>query len=235
MTARVNRRQRAGRCLRAAAVVAVAAFGTHAATTFALGPKVGVQSSRVQLFAEGAAPAPAPAGSSVALVKVTEESKMTTAGVIGGLAGLLVGGVWVGAGLFAASSYLARREDDDLSKALKGVAAGGLEVLNFGAALNDKYMVTDKLGDAIKGAIDDTAKSNPSSQETVKSISGLVGGAADAVKSLDQDIGIKDTIGALATSATDLAYQAVDKAIEVNKQYKVTDQIVEKIQEATKK
>merc|ERR1711972_919804 len=94
------------------------------------------------------------AKSSVALVKVTEESKATTASVIGGLAGPLVGGVWVGGAVFAASAYLAKKEDDDVSKALKGVAAGSLEVLNFGAYLNDKYAVTDNIGSALSNAID---------------------------------------------------------------------------------
>ena len=34
-------------------------------------------------------------GSSVALVKVTKENSIATAGVLGGFAGLLLGGFWV--------------------------------------------------------------------------------------------------------------------------------------------
>uniref|UniRef100_A0A7S0FYE4 Uncharacterized protein n=1 Tax=Pyrodinium bahamense TaxID=73915 RepID=A0A7S0FYE4_9DINO len=180
-----------------------------------------------------AAPATSPAaGESVALVKVTEESKMTTASLLGGFAGLLVGGVWVGGALFAATSYLARKEDDDLSKALKGVASGGLEVINFGAAMNEKYLVTDKLGSAITSALDG-AKSGDS-KEAATTVSGIINGVSDAVTSLDKDIGIKDTLGQLTTSASELAFQAVDKAVELNKEYKVTDQIAAKIEEATK-
>jgi len=181
----------------------------------------------VALRAEPAASAASPSPS-VALVKVTEESKATTASVLGGLAGLLVGGVWVGAGLFAAGAYLSRKEDSDVAKALKGVASGGLEVVNFGAYLNDKYTVTDRIGSALSDALGE-ADTGSESRESVSSFARSV---TDAVKSADQEIGFKDTIGQIATSASDLACQAVDKVVELNMQYKVTDQIAEKINEA---
>mmetsp|Transcript_81539 Transcript_81539/g.174741 ORF Transcript_81539/g.174741 Transcript_81539/m.174741 type:complete len:254 (+) Transcript_81539:71-832(+) len=182
--------------------------------------------------AEAAAPAPSPAPApSVALVKVTEESTMTAAGVLGGLVGLVFGGVWVGGALFVATSWLAKKEDDDLSKAVKGVAASGLEVLNFGAYINDKYSLTGGLGSAITGAID-SAKENPSTKEAASSASGVLDSVKDAVSSFDQDVGIKDTVGTILTSGTDLASQAVDKVTDLNDKYKVTDQIKEKIDAA---
>lgn len=213
------------------ACLALSGLESQRGRPFALGAAAGASRRRLQLRAEGAA-APAAGGQSVALVKVTEESKVTTAGVLGGLAGLLLGGIWVGGAVFAATSYLAKKEDSEVSQALKGIATGGLEVLNFGAMINDKYTVTDRLGSAISGAIEGAASSSDS-KGAVSSVSDVFSGMSGAVKSLDDDIGIKDTIGTLATSATDLAFQAVDKAVELNKEYKVTDQIVEKIQEAT--
>lgn len=181
-----------------------------------------------------AEPKSAPAGSSVSLVTVTEESKITTASLIGGVAGLLVGGIWLGGALFAATSYLARKEDDDVSKALKGVASGGLEVVNFAASVNDKYMVTEKVGSAFSEAIGSAKNKNNPDSEGVAGIAGFLDTVVNSVKSLDKDIGIKDTLGDLAVSASDLAAQAVDKVVELNKEYKITDQISEKIQEASK-
>jgi len=180
--------------------------------------------------AEAAAPAPAPAPS-VALVKVTEESAMTAAGVLGGLVGLVFGGVWIGGALFVATSYLAKQEDNDLSKAFKGVAAGGLEALNFGAYINDKYSLTDGLGSAITGAID-SGKENSSTKEAASTVSSALDSVKDAVSSFDEDVGIKDTVGTILTSGTDLAAQAVDKVADLNDKYKVTDQIKEKIDAA---
>ena len=191
-----------------------------------VGPVARTSAPRVALQAEAESKT-----DSVALVKITPETQMTTASVLGGFAGLLVGGVWVGAGLFAAASYLARKEEDDLSKALKGVAGGSLEALNFGGYLNNKYTVTDKIGSALKGALEDGKKGE--SAETFSSVGSAFDSVGDAIASLDKDIGIKDTLGSLATSASELAFQAVTKAIELNKEYKITDQIQEKINEAS--
>jgi len=189
----------------------------------------GASSVRVPMRAESAAaPSPSP---SVALVKVTEENTITNVGVLGGVVGLLVGGVWVGGALFAAGSYFARK-DTDVAKALKGISAGSLEALNFASYVNDKYTVTDKIGSALTDAAETAKVEN---KETAAPVIGFLESAKKAVESVDKDIGIKDTLGSLLSSASDLASQAVDKAVELNGQYKITDQIKEKIDEAVKK
>mmetsp|Transcript_11470 Transcript_11470/g.23759 ORF Transcript_11470/g.23759 Transcript_11470/m.23759 type:complete len:97 (-) Transcript_11470:12-302(-) len=94
-------------------------------------------------------------------------------------------------------------------------------------------MATDKLGSAFSGALE-SAKTSPDSKEVAGTVSGFVDGVIGAVESLDKDVGIKDTFGNLVTSASDLAFQAVDKALGLNKEYKVSEQIVEKIQEVSK-
>eukprot|EP00435_Cladocopium_sp_Y103_P061814 s39_g23.t1 len=75
---------------------------------------------------------------SVALVQVTKENTIATAGVLGGLTGLLLGGFWIGAAGFVATSYLAKK-DDDVSAVLKGVSSASLEALNYVDSLNQKY------------------------------------------------------------------------------------------------
>mmetsp|Transcript_77336 Transcript_77336/g.216173 ORF Transcript_77336/g.216173 Transcript_77336/m.216173 type:complete len:227 (-) Transcript_77336:478-1158(-) len=181
--------------------------------------------SPVQLRArQGAVPLRAEGEKSVALVKVTEENAITTASLLGGTVGLLTGGVWIGAALFAVSSYLSRQEDSDVSKALKGVSSTALEALNFGAYLNDKYAVTSTVSDSFASALE----SNP---ETKKTIDDAWSGVKDAYTSVDQDVGIKDTLGTILASGSELASQAVDKAVELNNKYKFVDQIGEKISE----
>lgn len=210
-------------------VAAAALFCAGVAPAFAGFSSGAATRSRVVLNA-AAAPAPAPAPKeSVALVKITEESSKTTASILGGALGLLLGGVWLGGTLFTISSYLARKEDSDVSKALKGIAAGSLEALNFTAYLNDKYAVTTKVSDAFAEAIKNQ------DTETSNSVSSFFDGVKQAVDSLDKDIGLKKTFGDLATSASDLAFQALDKAVELNDKYKISDQIKEKIDEASKK
>lgn len=216
--------------------LAIAGFGAQPEDAFTSGSYVqplrprALRSNLVQRWAEeAAAPAPSP---SYALVKVTDESSMTTASVLGGVVGLLVGGIWVGGAAFAAASYFARK-DSDLASGLKGVAASGLEALNFGAYVTDKYEVTGKIGSSFNSVLDN-AKESASTKEAATTVSGILSGVGDAIDSVDKDIGIKDTIGTVLMSGSELAAQAVDKAVELNEQYKVTDQIVEKITEATK-
>lgn len=210
-------------CLLAAALAVLGAVGAASAFTGGAFAGGAFAARHPMVYVEAEAPAPAPAPTSVALVKVTEESAATTAGVLGGAVGLLTGGVWVGAALFAASSYLSKR-DDDVSKALKGVATAGLEAVNFGAYLTNKYEVTDK----VSSAFDEALKS-----DSLKSVAPAFNSIGEAYTSVDKDIGIKDTLGTLLTSAADLASQAVDKTVELNNEYKITDQIGEKIQELT--
>merc|ERR1712061_97392 len=92
----------------------------------------------------------------------------------------------------------------------------------------DKYTVTDNLGSAISGAIDG-AKSS-SNSESAEQVSSFLSGVVDTVKEADRDIDFKGTLGTLAISASDLASQAMEKAVEVNDKYKIADQIKEKIE-----
>mmetsp|Transcript_45475 Transcript_45475/g.144973 ORF Transcript_45475/g.144973 Transcript_45475/m.144973 type:complete len:254 (-) Transcript_45475:47-808(-) len=206
------------------------------AGAFVSGAVVGAARGRVLARAEPeAAPAPAPAPSteeSTALVKVTEENVLTAAGILGGVVGLVVGGLWLGAATFVASSYFVRQEND-VSKALRGVATGSLEAVNFGASVNDKYKVTDQVGGAVSNAVD-SAKKNPDTKEAASAVTGFVDNVVGAVGSVDKEVGIKDNLGKLAVSAGDVANKAVEKAVELNKEYKVTDQIKEKVEEVTK-
>jgi hypothetical protein len=185
--------------------------------------------SRVVIEAEpSAAPSPAPS-SSVSLVKINEENSATTAGVLAGVAGLLVGGVWVGGALFAASSYVARKKDDDLANALKGISASGLEAVNYVDYLNTKYEVTSGVGSALGNALKSAGSSTGG--EGSNSVTGFLDSAGESISSFDKEVGFKDTLGGLLTAGGELASQAVGKVIDLNQQYRVTDQIKEKIDE----
>lgn len=161
----------------------------------------------------------------MALVKVTKENTIATAGVLGGVTGLLLGGFWIGAAGFVATSYLAKKEDD-VSTVLKGVSAASLEALNYVDYLNKKYEVSNKVGTAVNEALD---SNQGETTTTVKDALGTVNGAID---SFDKDVGIKDTLGSLVLAGSDLAGQLATKVVELNTEYKVTDQLKAKIDEA---
>merc|ERR1712086_830201 len=97
-----------------------------------------------------------------------------------------------------------------------------------GAFLNDKYAVTSTISDSFASALE----SNPQAK---KSADDVWNGVNEAYTSVDKDVGIKDTLGTILASGSELASQAIDKAVELNDQYKVTDQIGEKISEVIDK
>eukprot|EP00933_Yihiella_yeosuensis_P072427 TRINITY_DN80810_c0_g1_i1.p1 TRINITY_DN80810_c0_g1~~TRINITY_DN80810_c0_g1_i1.p1 ORF type:complete len:253 (+),score=60.78 TRINITY_DN80810_c0_g1_i1:83-760(+) len=216
MAARVQQ-HRSSRAKRGVALLIVAAWGAPTILGFVgLAPPTSRLSSSVALRAEAEK-------QSVALVKVTEENTVTTAGVLGGLAGLALGGVWVGGALFAATSYLARKKDDDVAKGLQGVASGSLEALNFVDYLANKYEVTNKVGSAINDAL----KSGSAGTEKT-----ALDQVTEAIDSFDKEVGLKDTLGSILVSASDLGGQFIDKVVEVEKEYKIIDGLKEKISEA---
>eukprot|EP00435_Cladocopium_sp_Y103_P001032 s124_g1.t1 len=165
-------------------------------------------------------------GSHLKAFPMALRNTIATAGVLGGVTGLLLGGFWIGAAGFVATSYLAKKEDDDVSTVLKGVSSASLEALNFVDYLNQKYEVSGKVGAALSDALDSSEGETSSS---VKSALGTVNGAID---SFDKDIGIRETLGGLVLAGSDLANQLATKVVELNKEYKVTDQLKSKIDEA---
>jgi len=230
--ARSSRSTRRGSTLLAVVCCAPALLAFVACPAPALYPRRELGSVAVEAEASPA-PSPAPS-SSVALVKVNDENSITTAGVLAGVAGLLVGGIWVGGALFAASSFVARKKDDDLANALKGISASGLEAVNYVDYLNQKYEVTSGVGSALSNAVK-SAGSSTGSGEASNSVAGFVDSTAEAISSFDTEVGIKDTLGGLLTAGGELASQAVGKVVELNEQYRVTDQIKEKIDEQLEK
>eukprot|EP00403_Amphidinium_massartii_P024635 CAMPEP_0178404734 /NCGR_PEP_ID=MMETSP0689_2-20121128/18040_1 /TAXON_ID=160604 /ORGANISM="Amphidinium massartii, Strain CS-259" /LENGTH=225 /DNA_ID=CAMNT_0020025735 /DNA_START=79 /DNA_END=756 /DNA_ORIENTATION=+ len=204
-------------CLALAAAAAGTAFvGLRAA------PRVPSATARM---AEGGASS----SESAALVKIDDANVKATASVLAGIAGLLVGGIWIGAGLFAASSYAARREDD-VGSALRGVSKTALEALNFASNMDGKYKVTDNLSKTVSSAAEKNLK--PADKANLDS---AVGTVTSSVGDLDKEVGIKGTLGNIVLSASDLAAQAVDKLLDFNEKNKVTDKLASQVSDLASK
>jgi len=169
-----------------------------------------------------------------ASVKLTDENVKTSASVLGGVFGLLVGGVWVGAILFFAASFLARREEDNITKTINDVARTALEAINSVGDLNEQYQVTDQVGSFLSDAVQ-SAKENPSTKDAATAVTGVIDKAVDYVSNFDKEVDIKGTAGSLIISGSNAAADAVDKLAELAKEYKVTDAVGKKIDEVTKK
>mmetsp|Transcript_52911 Transcript_52911/g.97900 ORF Transcript_52911/g.97900 Transcript_52911/m.97900 type:complete len:237 (-) Transcript_52911:61-771(-) len=206
-------------CLALAALVGLTIYKASVSAAFvglsntALRGSVGRQAE-----AGGAPPKKESAGP---LVKIDEANVKATGNVLAGLAGLLVGGLWLGVGLFAVASYAGRKEDD-VGKAIRGVSQTALEALNFTANMDSKYKVTDNLGKSVSSAVEKNVKS-----EDKATLDSAVNTVSGSVADLDKEVGIKATLGSIVLTATDLSAQAVEKLLDFNEKNKVTDKLAE--------
>eukprot|EP00929_Paragymnodinium_shiwhaense_P104312 TRINITY_DN6863_c0_g1_i1.p1 TRINITY_DN6863_c0_g1~~TRINITY_DN6863_c0_g1_i1.p1 ORF type:complete len:348 (+),score=88.61 TRINITY_DN6863_c0_g1_i1:107-1150(+) len=143
------------------------------------------------------------------IIKLTEENIMTTAGLLGGLLGLFVGGFWLGAAVFASFSYMSREQKDNtFSKGLRGIARGTIEVLNYTAKMDEKYELTNKVGDGF------TKVAEKAKQEKQTSGFGqFVSNMGEAMQAFDKDVGIMRTAGTITSSASDVAASALNKVV----------------------
>mmetsp|Transcript_15838 Transcript_15838/g.28885 ORF Transcript_15838/g.28885 Transcript_15838/m.28885 type:complete len:240 (-) Transcript_15838:110-829(-) len=181
---------------------------------------------RVGLRARGGAEQ-AKAKETVELVKINTENIQTTAGILTGLVGFLLGGAFVGAGLFAVGSYLARKEDDT-AKGLKGISNYTLEALNYTADMDRKYQVTESIANTLSGALSKAIK-----PEDKASVDSAVKTLSDTVASIDEELQIGKSVGGITLSASEYAAAAVGELVKFNEENKVTEQLLLKVSSAT--
>mmetsp|Transcript_100278 Transcript_100278/g.272655 ORF Transcript_100278/g.272655 Transcript_100278/m.272655 type:complete len:231 (+) Transcript_100278:89-781(+) len=162
-------------------------------------------------------------------VAINEDNTAAMASLIGGITGVLVGGPVLGVLLFVGFAFLVRQgADNDAATALKGVAAKGLETLNFIGGVDQKYEVTRKVGKSVGEQVDKVKASSPEAAEIIDKVGG-------AIEKVDKEVNIKSSLSNVVTSGSSLAKDIVDKAIETNEKYGISDKIKGTIGDAVSK
>merc|ERR1712087_157591 len=87
------------------------------------------------------------------LVAIKEETVEFTAGIIGGVAGLVVGGPLLGAIGAAAANYVSK-SDNEAGEVVGAVSKTALEVYNYLATLDSKYEVLGSAQASLENALD---------------------------------------------------------------------------------
>ena len=131
---------------------------------------VGAQRSYTQVLnsGDGAASAAAPTPKGGQLVAVNQNNIEFSAGTIGGAAGLFLGGPVLAALLGGTTNYLARKDVDAASDAVKGTATKGIEVYNYISKLLTDNDVSGKISSAVSSNADaDTLDSIGSTWNTL--------------------------------------------------------------------
>jgi len=169
---------------------------------------------------------------STALVEVTEETIQTGASVAAFSAGFFVGGPVLAVLTAVLGNYVSKQEGD-VSDAVRGVGKAAVEFANFLVKLNSKYDITTKAGDAASGAVEKLKEKD--ADGTVAKVESFLGDAKSKVVDLNKEYDLVSKGKQALTYASDLSVKAVDKAIELNDEYKVVDKVTDTVKSTVEK
>ena len=180
---------------------------------------------------EAAAPA-APASTGGKLVPIKEETVEFTAGLLGGLVGLSLGGPALAAVTAAAANYASKTDGTDVGDVVSAVSKTAIEVYNYLAKLDDKYSVLAKAKGSLEDALDKVKGQGNVDPATVEKLESALSSTNAKIAEINDEY---DLVGAGSTALGvigDLVEKAVTKAGELEKEYSLTDKAKEALSKA---
>mmetsp|Transcript_9953 Transcript_9953/g.30149 ORF Transcript_9953/g.30149 Transcript_9953/m.30149 type:complete len:255 (-) Transcript_9953:113-877(-) len=169
---------------------------------------------------------------STALVPVNEDTIRTSSAVTAGGAGLVLGGPVLAIVGSVLGNYVSKQEGE-VGEVVRGVGKVSLDVYNFLLKLNGKYDVSDKAGAAIKEQLEKLKSTESGS--TIGKVETALETATSKFAELDKEYDLVEKSKQAIGYAGDLSVKAIDKGLELNTEYKITDQITAKVTEASSK
>lgn len=171
---------------------------------------------------------------SSAIVPINEENVETSAGVLGAAAGLVLSGPPVAAALAITANFVSKQESG-AGKTMRAAGEAGIQVYNFLSSTDEKYGITDKAGSALSSALDSAKEKDTSDDKVVSKAITTVNSVIDKAKELNQDLDITGNLKELVWATGELGGKAIEKGLELNDKYKVSDKVVAAVQNAVDK
>jgi len=172
----------------------------------------------------------------LALVPINESTVQFTAGALGLTAGLVLGGPLLAIFLSATANYLSRKDDEPQpgkeesatstspKRIVDTASQTALLIYNFLAQFERENKIVDGTFKLIEGAVD-KAKQSEEGGETIASLENTLGGVAKSLEKLNEDFDLVGGAGTVLNSVGDLVEDSVDKVIDLNDQFKLTDRV----------
>ncbi|KAL3798691.1 hypothetical protein HJC23_004442 [Cyclotella cryptica] len=203
-------------------------------------------------------PAPAPLPKTeftipreLAIVPINEATVQFTAGLLGATAGFLLGGPILSAILAATTNYLSRKEDDTSSSVRNGNEATtvatspkkivdtasqtALLLYNYLARFEKENNVVDTTFRLMEGAVDKLKTMDSPASSTIVQLETTLGDIAKKVEEWNDDYDFVNGAGTVLNSVGDLVEVSVDKVVELNEEYRLTERVGEVVRETVKK
>ncbi|KAG7365130.1 hypothetical protein IV203_038333 [Nitzschia inconspicua] len=171
------------------------------------------------------APAPAPkaaAPSGGKLVPIKEETVEFTAGLIGGAAGLFIGGP-VLAAIGAAAANFISKSDNDVGVAVGAVSKSAIEIYNYLATLDNKYEILGKAKNSLESALEKLKAQDNVDPAAIEKVESALASTKEKIAEINDEY---DLVGSGMTALGvigDLVEKTVKKVGELNEEYDLTD------------
>ena len=181
-----------------------------------------------------AAPPSTPASTGGKLVPIKEETVEFTAGLLGGLVGLSLGGPALAAITAAAANY-ASKTDAEVGEVVSAVSKTAIEIYNYLAKLDDKYSVLAKAKTSLEDALTKVKSQGNVDPDTIAKLESALESTNAKIAEINDEY---DLVGAGSTAlgvVGDLVEKAVAKASELEKEYSLTDKAKDALSKAVDK
>ncbi|KAL3788555.1 hypothetical protein ACHAW5_009401 [Stephanodiscus triporus] len=176
----------------------------------------------------------------LAIVPINEASVQFAAGALGGVVGLVLGGPILGAVAASAFNYISRKEDDRSSsssslttretvtakRVVDTASQTALLAYNFIAQFERDNKVVDSVLRFLESAVDGLKGTDSPGVDALVALESTLGGIANKVEEWNDDYDLLGGAGTVLDSVGDLVEIGVDKVVELNGEYKLTDRAI---------
>lgn len=171
----------------------------------------------------------------LAIVPINEASVQFTAGALGGAIGLVLGGPILATVAASAFNYLSRKEDErstststnretvTAKRVVEEASQTALLAYNFVSQFERDNKIFDSVLRFLERAVDKVKGTDSPAVDAIVALESTLGGIANRVEEWNDDYDILGGVGTVLDSVGDLVEIGVDKVVELNGEYKLTD------------
>lgn len=184
----------------------------------------------------------------LAIVPINEATVQFTAGLLGATAGFLLGGPILSAILAATTNYLSRKDDADSSSSRGGnnvdaspkkivdtASQTALLLYNFLARFEKENNIVDTTLRLMESTVDKLKSTDSPASSAIVQLESTLGGIAKRVEEWNDDYDFVNGAGTVLNSVGDLVEISVDKVVELNEEYRLTERVGGVVRETVKK
>ena len=168
-----------------------------------------------------------------AIIPINSENVEFTSGILGGALALALGASPVFAVVAAAAANYISKKDNlgELNEFVQAISKASLNSINFLAKLESKYTILGKISASLDKSISDLKNSDEGNAEAFKKIEDSVKQIQQLAEEIDLLEGGKQALGAVG----DVLETSIDKAVDANQEYKLTERAAEAARKAIEK